>query len=275
MHFFWCGERMSWLRYSLLATFKRLNPDWQVLLHTSNVVSTEETYRDKYYQDFLTYNGPDWLPKVPDLGIEIKEHKIGFGLDETLGPVFKADISRWQILWQEGGFYSDTDILYTRPMSVYMSEKERKATDLVVFLEPYVLIGFLAASKENQFFKDVFKMSCKLIDPAVYESAGSLSIRETINAHAAREKKIKQKYPRMAIQFLPHPVVYPFTYKQHTFLYHRMTEQARQLIKKPSCIGVHLFGGTKVFSKLNNQINGSNYRDMDNVVAHYLREVLG
>lgn len=266
---------MSWLRYSLLATFKRLNPDWRAILHTTDVVSVEETYKDKYYQDFLTYEGPDYLSRIPGLGIEVKEHKIGFGLDKTLGPVFKADISRWQILWQEGGFYSDTDILYTRPMSVYMSEKERNATDLIVFLEPYILIGFLASSKENQFFKDVFKTACKSLDPAVYESAGSLSVRETIHASNAREKQVVKNYPNMKIKFLPHHVVYPFTYKQHLFMFYKVTEQARKLANRPGCIGIHLFGGTKAFSKLNNQINGSNYRDLDNIAAHYLREILG
>ena len=132
MHFFWCGERMSWFRYSLLATFKKLNPDWRAILHTASVVSVEETYVDKYYQDFLTYDGPNWLPEVSDLGIEVQDHKIGYGLDETLGPVFKADISRWQILWKEGGFYSDTDILYTRPMSAYVSDKVLKRMETVV-----------------------------------------------------------------------------------------------------------------------------------------------
>ena len=275
MHFFWCGERMSWFRYSLLATFKKLNPDWRAILHTASVVSVEETYVDKYYQDFLTYDGPNWLPEVSDLGIEVQDYKIGYGLDETLGPVFKADISRWQILWKEGGFYSDTDILYTRPMSAYVSDKVLKRMETVVFLEPYILIGFLAASPNNQFYRDVFVTACKSLDPTVYESAGSLAVRETVKAHNGRERALKKLYPMMAIDFLSHHVVYPFTYKQHTFMFRQMTHEAAKLVNRPGCIGIHLFGGSKAFSMLNNRIGPHNYGEMDNVVAHYLKGVLG
>ena len=235
----------------------------------------EETYVDKYYQDFLTYDGPDWLPKVSDLGIEVQEYKIGYGLDETLGPVFKADISRWQILWKEGGFYSDTDILYTRPMSAYMNEKIRKQRDAVVFLEPYILIGFLGASPNNQFYRDVFVMACKSFDPTVYESAGSLAVRETVGAHNGRERALKRRYPAMSIDFLPHHIVYPFPYKQHTFMFRQMTPEAAKLVNRPGCIGIHLFGGSKAFSQFNNHVSPDNYREMDNVVVHYLKGVLG
>lgn len=273
MMFYWCGERMSWLRYSLLAIFKKLNPDWDTVLYTAPVATTEETYRDKYYQDFLVYHGEDWLPKVQDLGIEVKEHKIGYGFDETLNPVFKADLSRWQLLMTDGGFYSDTDILYTKPMKNYMPDKKRQGIDLVLFLDPYILIGFLASSPNNRFFRDVFKQASKSVDPEIYESAGAMAIRDIFGTHAFI-KQMKKQYPNQRVDYLSHPIVYPITYKQHRLMFGPVARPIIDMVEGSKTIGIHLFGGTKPFSQYNNKVNPDNYRGIDNLISYYLGKML-
>ena len=77
--FCWSGERpMSWLRRQSMESFRRLNPDWRV-----NLVDT--TGRDPCGD--------------------------GFRFD-----ILRSDLARYEELFEIGGFYFDTDIVFVRPI---------------------------------------------------------------------------------------------------------------------------------------------------------------
>ena len=76
--FYWSGPPMSWLRQQSIDTFKRWNPDWEVtVLDGSN---------------------------IPTLATGLR------------GEVLKSDWARYRWLVDRGGFYFDTDFIFTAPI---------------------------------------------------------------------------------------------------------------------------------------------------------------
>lgn len=76
--FYWEGPEMGWLRKQSLETFRRLNPSWQI-----------------------TVIGGGDLP--------IKG-------DSTLERVLRSDWARYRELFESGGIYFDTDIVFCKPI---------------------------------------------------------------------------------------------------------------------------------------------------------------
>lgn len=76
--FYWSGPPMSWLRQQSLETFKQWNPDWEVTVLDGS-------------------NAPNLAPGLR-------------------GEVLKSDWSRYRWLRDVGGFYFDTDFVFTAPV---------------------------------------------------------------------------------------------------------------------------------------------------------------
>jgi hypothetical protein len=76
--FYWEGGEMSWLRKQSIESFRRLNPGWDVAL-------------------------------IDGSGLPIAPKSL-------LSIVHRSDWGRYRALHQYGGFYFDTDIIFTRPI---------------------------------------------------------------------------------------------------------------------------------------------------------------
>jgi hypothetical protein len=76
--FYWEGEPMSWLRRQSVDSFRALNPGWDVQI--------------------IDGNG---LPMSPDSKLSI---------------VHRSDAARYKDIFDNGGFYFDTDIVFTSPV---------------------------------------------------------------------------------------------------------------------------------------------------------------
>jgi hypothetical protein len=76
--FFWEGIPMTWLRAQSVASFRALNPGWDVQV--------------------------------------IDGHGLPIAPDSHLSIVHRSDMARYAELHQRGGFYFDTDIVFTQPV---------------------------------------------------------------------------------------------------------------------------------------------------------------
>jgi mannosyltransferase OCH1-like enzyme len=76
--FFWAGEPMSWLRREGVASFRRHNPDWEVVM-------------------------------LDDCAFPLQK-------DSLLRFVQCSDWARYAALYERGGVYFDTDMIFLRPI---------------------------------------------------------------------------------------------------------------------------------------------------------------
>lgn len=117
-HFIWTtGSPLSFLQALSVISFKRYNPDWQIMLHLIKQ-TPQELGQNTYVPD---YNGPDRFDIIEKLGYvqiipyDLKEHGIG---TDKYG-ILASDIMRMRILHEMGGVYSDFDMLWLRPMAEF------------------------------------------------------------------------------------------------------------------------------------------------------------
>lgn len=82
---YWRGGEPSWLRLQTVETFRRHHPAWDV----------------RFLRDRPGETLPGWWPT---------------GLPEEMPPDARCDVVRWCALAAEGGFFSDLDVLYLRPV---------------------------------------------------------------------------------------------------------------------------------------------------------------
>ena len=117
-HFLWTkGAALSWLQLLSIISFRRYNPDWEIVLYLTKQTPGELGV-NTYVPD---YTGNDYFKLIEKLDyVKIKEIDLvaeGIGLDKH--GILASDILRVRLLHELGGVYSDFDTLWLKPMSEF------------------------------------------------------------------------------------------------------------------------------------------------------------
>jgi len=245
-HFYWGGKRMSYLQFMSICSFWRNNPEWKIKLHTSYSQTKKITWdsKEQEYQD----NYDDFSVKITELPIEIKYHNFkDYGFSENLSEVHKSDILRLKVLAEEGGVYSDTDVLYIRPIEALSINKiENSDRDTVVSICYYGhSIGFLMSSPKNQYFSSLYK-ECK-----------SRFVKSDLPYQYFGVEMINRKYIELAsIPGYPCNIemnsVYPF---DATKIFSIFKENDLSKITEQT-VGIHWYAGHPLAGEFLNSTNG-------------------
>lgn len=168
IHFYWSGK-MPYLRYLSALSFKRLNPDWKIILWTSEVKSQIRTWNTcelNYEQNWDDYS-------EIFMGLCDKINTVDFSKNNDISEVHKSDLLRCWVLNKYGGVYSDTDIVYFNPISELSinNEGNQNVETFFCICDYGHSTGFLMASKGSEFFGRVFHEACK-VDIVRYQSLG-------------------------------------------------------------------------------------------------------
>ena len=129
MNYYWEGPHFSYLHYLSIKSFSALNPDWTIRLYTPTSPSQAQAVWTTPEQK-VEYTGSNYFHKIGELDVEI----IPINLDDYLGYktekihcVQRSDLFRWKLLADEGGGWSDSDILYIKPLTSLLSSDEAPA----------------------------------------------------------------------------------------------------------------------------------------------------
>ena len=300
MNFYWEGDEFSYLHYLSLKSFVDLNPDWTTRMYTPKVVSTRPT-------DWATpeqktpFTGENYFSKVKDLGVEI----ITIDLDEFLGfdtslihRVQKSDLFRWKLLAEMGGGWSDSDILYTKPLSALLTHHAGPAlgnfktrdpdettavipyyhslhhTGDSVWGEPLALInqlvqpiGFFLASPESPYFKAIYDLlqSERRSSPQDGVEYQWYGIRLLERLHTSISE-ILTTYPGTV-----NVGDYPF-YAYHWDELNLLFDELDDRCNHPDVIGIHWFNGGEAAVKFKNYLNEETINDEPSCTMHLLAQ---
>jgi mannosyltransferase OCH1-like enzyme len=263
VHFYWGNSTMSWMRYMTLYSFKKLNPDWQVNLHTVNHVKDTKRWSSREIQDSFNFSGKDYLEQAKSIpGIRVRSNE--FAHLANMSPAQASDMFSWSILASEGGFYSDLDILYVRPMSSFYEQvKDFDAVLGTVRLNVFG-IGFMASGGNNALFKTASATARRLYHPTRYESAGN----NVLNVMAGNvSHNIGRKFG-LRIHFMDTLVVYRWTHKQIGEIF----EQVRD-VPEPT-LGIHWFGGHPIAQAFNNLLTHETYQTHKNTFTESVAQLM-
>ena len=96
-HFYWGSDKMSFLRYMTIKSFKKYNPSWSVCLYVPKELSNGATWSDQSHRcDFSDYSSEkDYFEEVKKLPIKIVEVDFAkiFG-DKAMSEVHRSDYIR-------------------------------------------------------------------------------------------------------------------------------------------------------------------------------------
>jgi len=270
MNFFWSADSMSWLRYLTIKSFRVFNPDWKIRLFQCADL-TEKQWTTHEQQDRGTYIGEDYTPLLSNLDVEILEWKPPI---EGLSPAHASDLFQWELLSTEGGFYSDMDILYVKPMP-----KSHILRSDVVYCNSggFMTIGLFGSSPNNLMFKEVLKAASDSRTSNSYQSTGACAMYNMVGlsttwmkAHRPCDTVInhfKTKYPDMRFLELEDCTVYPWAWNNLDAIW------SKRLEVPENCIGIHWFGGAPRSQEMNNLLTPTNVKNHPCTISHYAKYI--
>ena len=284
MHFFWANESMSWMRYMTLLSFRKLNPDWEIELHLCRPNEIKhKPWADEPIQDFFNFSGTDYIKEARKLDITVKQWDLegcdGANWRDIVCPSQKSNFFKWQKLATDGGFYSDLDILYLRPMDDYY-EKVKDCDLVICYRNRYFSIGFLGSSPGNKFYKDIFQNAFDTYDGNRYQTVGVENVytflKKISNTPPQIEpsqidlwRLIEKHYPDIKAYNNRMELVYPWSFDEMEEVFN-----CKHTNIPDDCIGIHWYAGDKLSQEFNNLLTKENYRDFDNTFCYFADKVL-
>jgi hypothetical protein len=247
LHLYWGKNRpLSYARFLTAVSFVELNPDWDVRVHYPEEPVAAEPWGTPEQKGPARYDGWDYFGNLAELRqVELVPSRIGAGLPE----VPRSDLLRWHLLAEQGGVWSDFDVLWTRPLSEVPIERGERAEALVC-LHGWASVGFLASSGEGfgrEFHRRVFEEAVRGVDAREYQSAGRFAVERVL------ERLIGS--PDGALVNLPYAVVYPVPPHQTARYYEKAP-----LVLGPETIGLHWFGGHPASVRAEAELREGNVR---------------
>ncbi|MHC4060020.1 MAG: glycosyltransferase family protein [Planctomycetota bacterium] len=270
MHVYWGNQALSFLRYLTVYSFRKLNPDWQI-----NIYIPSEKYKGAIpwetgeLYDGVTFEGKDYSQELfSSEAINIKEVDFSnYPFIKDAPENYKSDLFRWFILSEEGGLYSDFDILYFEPMSnLFFNTEENKNLDLAVCLQKWGhIIGFLLSAPDNPFFKKLLLGCEKFFNTSSYQSISAPMVNKVYPAI----HYIRRMFPDLVIQNMPMDVVYAVNHTNIPVIFCSNDLS----VLKPETIGIHWYAGHKVSQQFNNELTDGNFLNYDNIIVQKIKEI--
>lgn len=241
LHLYWGKDKpLSWLRWLTVKTFAMLNPDWRVIVWHPDKPGLQPKWNTKEHNHYA-WKGEDWFRKLKTAGRNVEIRQADLSEFPRLSEVHRSDLLRWRLLHEIGGFWSDIDIVYFRPMS---SLKADMTADALLCwgdideLKTWQAIGFLAGKPGCAMFKAMHEMGLVIaqVPNLGYQDLGSdllmkFCLAGQDNSMGSRIGKIAQH------------AVYPFNSvrSQQKALWTEWT----MMDLKPGTIGVHWFAAQR------------------------------
>lgn len=113
---FWCGSKLSYLRYLTFKSLRHFHPDAVIELYESDAYASGNVQWKDEAQDFQSDDqdqDQDYRDNLSELNID--RYKIN--MFSKYAPNYQSDFFRWWWLNNNSGFYMDTDQIVLRNFS--------------------------------------------------------------------------------------------------------------------------------------------------------------
>ena len=244
-HLYWDRSPMAWLNVLTVVSFHRYNPDWEIIVYLTKQ-NADELGQNTFVPD---YTGPDYLiPLLLALDyVTIKEIDVrDYGVPLCAHSCQGSDNFRREILYREGGVYSDFDMLWLKPIdhlkNVECIGDPEDFECIVSFYEMthgFHNVSNLVAEPGSPFLKSLIDISKTIPDTVIQGNHQALGSTMLNNAYPTL-KSITQKFPRVLA--IPYETFYPYsTYYIETLFVHTTFAPLRS----DNVIGIHWFNGNR------------------------------
>jgi hypothetical protein len=225
-----------------LFSFSTLNKDWQLRLHTVSD-DIEPTWGSANNKHRAEKDYRDWIGKIPNLLIVNEADFPG------LPGVQRSDILRNKYLYEDGGLWSDVDIIYYRPMShLGCNLVEYQDVDCgLCYTNAWFPIAFMLSGPGSTFFKDVLDDQIRLLNAP--QRARPRYQKYGTKVYSYAFKNSTYQHTKIAVH-----EIYQKQWRQHGDIF-------AGSVGLNVGIGVHWYGGSQSAAEYEPKINHENWRD--------------
>ena len=175
---------MSYLQALTVVSFRKYNPDWKIFVY---VPKQAYTGGSKYIPKYI---GQDFFHIVEKTdGVTIDTVDLdAYNIDSNLHNILRSDILRYHKLYENGGVWSDFDVLWLRPVEYfknieyYGNTPIDEITSVVSLIKDTAgghSIGIMIHCKHDEYIKSVVDLTKQVKPPFSHEIFGSVMISKT------------------------------------------------------------------------------------------------
>ena len=221
------NKPLSFLRYMTVLSFSKLNPDWKIIICYPDKICYDEPWRS-FEQKNNKYCGIDYfqyLDYIPN--VQFKKTRCNTNIPE----VFKSDVIRSKLLSDNGGVWSDFDILFTKPITyLHLNIEANRDIDSVICKYKYAFAGFLMCKSGSILYKNL------------YETVSELKIMYyTSILDKGYLKVFNDVLENEIVANLDMSSVYPISWKETEELLNNIPQEEHT-------IGIHWYAGSNIMS---------------------------
>jgi len=151
---FWEGTQFTFLHAITIISFQKHNPDFKIIIYTSNVdnsqlVKWNSGEQEKQYNNLYDINKLKNIPNVELIEVDVNKMLNYTG---PLSCVWKSDILRLFKIYEHGGVYIDFDMLFLKKIPEHLLE-----IDKLMFNTYNGIINnaIIISTKENYILKQI------------------------------------------------------------------------------------------------------------------------
>jgi mannosyltransferase OCH1-like enzyme len=176
---FWSGTTLSYLRFLTFVSLRKNHPNAKIELWISNKSSKNASWRSEK-QDFQKEEKSlCYLDKLHLLDVDIFEKE----LFPTYAPNYQSDFFRWWWLYNNGGFYLDTDQIILKPFDDLLNTDFIYSIYRAVSCGIYSPVGVIGAKEKCPIVKDIMAEMPNCYKPDDYNSLGPFMFRNLYSKH--------------------------------------------------------------------------------------------
>ena len=180
---FWCGAKLTYLRYLTFKTLRHFHPHSRIQLFVSSKFDTKNKGTGKGGSEELEFADPnfetvDYMPKLKELDVEV----IRFDRYNSMGCNHQSDMFRWWFLANNdlnsnGSFYLDTDQIILRsfkalPLNYKFIYTSYNVEPIGGSSQLYSPVGVLGATSDSRVVRYIASNLLGYFKPDSYECIG-------------------------------------------------------------------------------------------------------
>jgi hypothetical protein len=244
-----------------------LNPEWETRLFLAPDKMIIPKHWSSDTDDDNRYSGEDYINRIPK-SVEV----FDIDMPKKMSAAQACDVFQWQLLSTSGGFFSDMDILWVRPLDPVLGSALN--SDVVFCLEDGLMaIGFMGSVPDCSLFNDM-AVSFQIKDNREYQHYGTSmfyrfsGVRSVSCKNRSGEvavNRLTKRYPYLNITVISDSSVYPFDWREINDIFLRDKPVSK------STAGVHWFGGDPLSDAWNRTLTENNWQDYSNTFTRCIR----
>lgn len=277
VHLYW-GDKNNFLplsRFLSILSIRNFNKDWKIKLHLPKYKGiynpTWSTGEQDIIESFVDEN--NYFEELKSLNIDIVYHDFNnCGFTNDAHEVHKSDYLRWIVLFEDGGIWSDIDIIYSKSFSeIYFNNQINRDISTGLFIYPNTNshgIGFLLSSKNNPIFMECHHIAAKNYREEAYKNKYQSLGSEILNQHFQKNIVYNKVGKNNAI-FFDKELVYSIDYNNIESFF-----KEKKIILSKKTIGLHWYAGNILSRNFEKNLTINDIFLKNNFLNKYIKENL-